>query len=52
MKASRESFSEATISKWDKLKEKASQLNDKVSSLVKPINESITTVVTGIGQKI
>lgn len=48
---SRESFSEQTRSKWEKVKDTMSQVNEKLTTIIKPINESIAAVATNVGEK-
>lgn len=48
---SRESFSEQTRSKWGKVKDTMSQVNEKLTTIIKPINESIAAVAVNVGEK-
>lgn len=47
---SRDSFSEQTRSKWGKVKDSLSQVNEKLTNIIKPINESIAVVATNVGE--
>lgn len=50
-RVSRESFSDSTRSKWDSFVEKAANLNEKMTEIIKPVNEVINNAVNQLGEK-